>query len=43
MENDESNSDIMSMRKLVIRSINECDDIELLDLIQKILNKDGRA
>jgi hypothetical protein len=31
------------MRKLVIRSINECDDIELLDLIQKILNAEGRA
>ena len=41
--NDDSNSDIMNMRKLVIRSINECDDIELLDLIYRILNAEGRA
>ena len=41
--NDESNSDIINMRKLVIRSINECDDIELLDLISRILNTNGRA
>ena len=43
--NDESEIAIMSMRKLVIRSINECDDIELLDLIYRILklNAEGRA
>ena len=38
-----SESSIMSVRKLVIRSINECDDIELLDLIYIILNAEGRA
>ena len=37
MENDESNSDIMSMRKLVIKSIKECNDPELLDFIYKLL------
>ena len=41
--NDDSNSDIMSIRKLVIRSIEKCDDIELLDLIYRILNAEGRA
>ena len=41
--NDESESSIMSVRKLVIRSINECDDSELLDLIYRILNAEGRA
>lgn len=37
--NDDSNSDIMNMRKLV----NECEDMEILDLIYRILKVEGRA
>ena len=43
--NDESASAIMSMRKFVIKCIKECDDMELLDFIYRILklNAKGRA
>ena len=43
--NDESEIAIMSMRKLVIKDIKECNDIELLDFIDRLLklNAEGRA
>ena len=44
MENNEdSESAIMIMRKFVKKAVNECDDMELLDLIYRILNAEGRA
>ena len=47
MENNgESESAIMFMRKLVKKSIDECDDMETLDLVYRILVFDmteGRA
>ena len=43
MENNDDESAIMIMRKFVIKSINECDDMELLDLIYRILKVEGRA
>ena len=41
--NDDGESAIMIMRKFVIKSINECDDMEVLDLIYRILKVEGRA
>ena len=44
--NDEGESAIMFMRKLVKKSIDECNDMETLDLIYRILMFDmteGRA
>ena len=35
--NDDSNSDIMSIRKLVIRAIEECKDTEFLDFIYRLI------
>ena len=34
--NDDSNSDIMSIKQLVKKAVDECDDIDLLDLIYKL-------
>ena len=41
--NDDGESAIVIMRKFVIKSINECDDMTLLDLIYRILNEEDRA
>ena len=44
--NDEGESAIMIMRKFVKKAIGECNDIELLDLIYRIIvfdKTDGRA
>ena len=41
--NDESESAIMIMRKFVKKALDECDDMEVLDLIYRILNAEGRA
>ena len=44
--NDDSNSNIMNMRWLAKKAIEECNDIELLDLVYGILVLDiteGRA
>ena len=44
--NDDSASAKMFMRKLVKKAIDECDDLELLDLVYRILVLDiteGRA
>lgn len=37
MENDEGSSEMMSLRELTIKSIEECNDPELLDLIYKLI------
>lgn len=37
MEKDDANSDIMIMRKLVIKAIEEIDDPEFLDFIYKLI------
>ena len=44
--NDDSTSAKMFMRKLVKKAIDECDDMELLDLVYRILvfdKTEGRA
>ena len=41
--NDDSESAIMIMRKFVKKALDECDDMEILDLIYRILNAEGRA
>ena len=44
--NDEGESAIMIMRKFVKKAVNECDDMETLDLVYRILVFDmteGRA
>ena len=41
--NDESESAIIIMRKFVKQKVDECDDMEVLDLIYRILNEEGRA
>ena len=41
--NDESASAIMIMRKFVKKALDECDDMEILDLIYRILKVEGRA
>ena len=44
--NEESESAKMFMRKIVKKAIDECNDMELLDLIYRILvfdNTEGRA
>ena len=43
--NDDSESAIIIMRKFVKKALDECNDIEVLDLIYRIikLNAEGRA
>lgn len=43
--NDESESAIIIMRKFVKKAVDTCDDMELLDLIYRMikLNAEGRA
>ena len=46
MQNEDSNSDIMSIRCLAKRAIEECNNMELLDLVYRILvfdETEGRA
>ena len=44
MENsDDSESAMIIMRKFVKNAVDNCDDMELLDLIYRILNAEGRA
>ena len=37
MENDEASSEIMSLRQLAIKSIEECNDPELLDFVYRMI------
>ncbi len=37
MENDDGSGGAMSLKKLVIKSIEECNDPELLDFIYKLI------
>lgn len=44
--NDDGEGAIMIMRKFVKKAVNECDDMELLDLVYRILvfdKTEGRA
>ena len=41
--NDESEGAIMIMKKFVKKAVDECNDMEVLDLIYRILNAEGRA
>ena len=41
--NDDSEIAIMSMQKFVKKAVDECNDIEILDLIYRILKVEGRA
>ena len=41
--NDESEGAIMIMKKFVKKAVDECNDMEVLDLIYRILKVEGRA